>query len=94
MKKLLLVFLVMASVSLASAANPGFELAKADVAQASLLKSKGDSQINGWCEVQCRIEFNNCLAQPDPYNINLDICRERLNMCLQTRCGWGVPINF
>jgi len=58
------------------------------------LKDKGASTTQGIvCEMFCRNQYNACMAQPDPYNINLDLCRIKLNTCLQLYCNHG-GINF
>jgi len=96
MKKIFILALLISSVSMAAASKTEFSLdmlSKTSNTSSSLISVK-DQQINfNWCTYTCRREFSACLAQPDPYNINLDLCRIQLDNCLQIRCNQG-GINF
>ncbi len=81
------------SASAVNSTNSGFVLTKANTASSSLFSKSGNQLNFNFCENQCRNEFSACMAQPDPYNINLDICRIKLDNCLVIRCGSG-GINF
>lgn len=82
------------SASAVNSTNSDFILTKASTINASLF-SQGDNQINfNDCSYFCMTQFNTCMAQPDPYNINLDLCRIARSACLIVRCGHQNGGNF
>ena len=59
------------------------------VAPSSLIQvEKGASTQGLFCTMSCRNQYIACMAQPDPYNINLDVCRIKRNQCLSF-CNGG-----
>lgn len=92
MKKIIIMtLLTLTGAVTAETSEQGFDYfaqQNKNVASSIILLNNNASTQGSFCTQQCRNEFNQCLAQPDPYNVNLDVCRVYLNMCLR-RCGGG-----
>ncbi len=83
--KLMIMMMFLAGAVSAQKSEPAFDyFAQANTpAPSALIKVEQSSTVQGlFCTMSCRNQYNVCMAQPDPYNINLDVCRIKRNQCL------------